>query len=86
MQAAGLAARVVVCWKHCSEGLTLRKTSTSSYCLSRKKQLAMAWRPGMVSHSLGLEPTTCSASSNNNADNTDNRGHPWLYTVYANLT
>jgi hypothetical protein len=36
----------------------LRKTSTSSYCLSRKKQLAMAWRPGMVSHSLGLEPTT----------------------------
>jgi len=38
--------------------LTLRKTRTSSNCLSRKKQLAMAWRPGMVSHSVGLEPTS----------------------------
>jgi hypothetical protein len=36
----------------------------------------MAWRPGMVSHSLGLEPTTCSASSSNHSSD-----NCWLATT-----
>jgi hypothetical protein len=37
---------------------TSRNTSASSHWRRRKKQDAIAWRPGMVSHSLGLAPTT----------------------------
>jgi hypothetical protein len=51
---------------------TCRKTRTSSNCLSRKKQDAMHWRPGIVSHSDADAPTYIGVSAHNVAHNCEN--------------